>query len=547
MQQKRNFYIALILLLLLILSIGYGVLSTNLNISGTAQMNSSSWDIHFDNLIANENSIEASTPASINDTKTTINFTVDLEKPGDFYEFNVDIVNAGTIDAMISEVLRTGLDSSLEKYITYTVKYTKGIELQEKDSLKAGASENIVVRVEFNKDVNEEDLPQTQQSISLSFEVEYIQEDGSSNEVIAPVLAATTMTDKTAFRSDTYKQNIKTITLEEEINIPDDAIESWDVGEAQNGNVMAYIVPNVEDSTMYDLYIQGDGALIANENSSYLFENFNNLQIIKNANILDMSNVYSASDMFANNWSLEELDVSNWNTSKITNMSQMFNNCEKIKQLDVSNWDVSSVTNMRLLFGGTQSLTEIDVDKWNTSNVTSMYGLFNASSVYKLDVKNWDVSNVTDMGGMFSLLYNVTELDLSTWNTSSLTDINYIFHGSNFIKLNVSNWDTSKVTNMSGAFNYFTLSTIDLSDWDISNVTDMNKMFFDDDNNDSRSVNIILNKTSFNKNVDLTDFFSDEKIEGMITPVDVTIIVHSEADKTLIDSLGYTNVTVTVG
>ena len=547
MQQKRNFYIALILLLLLILSIGYGVLSTNLNISGTAQMNSSSWDIHFDNLIANENSIEASTPASINDTKTTINFTVDLEKPGDFYEFNVDIVNAGTIDAMISEVLRTGLDSSLEKYITYTVKYTKGIELQEKDSLKAGASENIVVRVEFNKDVNEEDLPQTQQSISLSFEVEYIQDDGTSNEVIAPILAATSYSDTSAFRSDTYKQNIKTITLEEEINIPDDAIESWDVGEAQNGNVMAYIVPNVEDSTMYDLYIQGDGALIANENSSYLFENFNNLQIIKNANILDMSNVYSASDMFANNWSLEELDVSNWNTSKITNMSQMFNNCEKIKQLDVSNWDVSSVTNMRLLFGGTQSLTEIDVDKWNTSNVTSMYGLFNASSVYKLDVKNWDVSNVTDMGGMFSLLYNVTELDLSTWNTSSLTDINYIFHGSNFIKLNVSNWDTSKVTNMSGAFNYFTLSTIDLSDWDISNVTDMNKMFFDDDNNDSRSVNIILNKTSFNKNVDLTDFFSDEKIEGMITPVDVTIIVHSEADKTLIDSLGYTNVTVTVG
>ena len=64
---------------------------------------------------------------------------------------------------------------------------------------------------------------------------------------------------KTAFRSSTYIKKIKTITLEDEIYVPETATESWDVSEQQNGAYMAYVVPNEADSTYYALYIQGDG------------------------------------------------------------------------------------------------------------------------------------------------------------------------------------------------------------------------------------------------------------------------------------------------
>ena len=39
---------------------------------------------------------------------------------------------------MISEVLKEGLTTEQEKYIEYTAEYSGGVELQEKDLLKAG-------------------------------------------------------------------------------------------------------------------------------------------------------------------------------------------------------------------------------------------------------------------------------------------------------------------------------------------------------------------------------------------------------------------------
>ena len=41
-----------------------------------------------------------------NDT-TEVTYEVTLAKPGDFYEFTVDAVNAGTVDAIIDEVRST--------------------------------------------------------------------------------------------------------------------------------------------------------------------------------------------------------------------------------------------------------------------------------------------------------------------------------------------------------------------------------------------------------------------------------------------------------
>ncbi len=43
---------------------------------------------------------------------------------------------------------------------------------------------------------------------------------------------------------------------------------------------------------------------------------------------------------------LTQLDVSNFDTSNVTNMSSMFFGCANLSQLDVSNFDTSNVTNM---------------------------------------------------------------------------------------------------------------------------------------------------------------------------------------------------------
>ena len=80
-----------------------------------------------------------------------------------------------------------------------------------------------------------------------------------------PIIRTTSSTDQTAFKSLTYRDKIKTVTLDDKIEPPNNVVASWDVSEARNGNVMAYVTTNQDDNTKYDLYIQGDGHLFANE------------------------------------------------------------------------------------------------------------------------------------------------------------------------------------------------------------------------------------------------------------------------------------------
>ncbi|MBR7037121.1 BspA family leucine-rich repeat surface protein [bacterium] len=48
--------------------------------------------------------------------------------------------------------------------------------------------------------------------------------------------------------------------------------------------------------------------------------------------------------------SLKYLDVSNFDTSKVTNMRGVFRNCIYLTSVDVSNWDTSNVTDMSMMF-----------------------------------------------------------------------------------------------------------------------------------------------------------------------------------------------------
>ena len=105
----------------------------------------------------------------------------------------------------------------------------------------------------------------------------------------------------------------------------------------------------------------------------------------------------------------------------------------------------------------------LDVSNFNTSNVTDMSGMFFGigynNSTFTLDVSGFDTGNVTDMSNMFSLTgFNSTvfALDVSNFDTSNVTNMNMMFFEAGYsnpiFSLDVSNFDTSKVTNMRGMF-----------------------------------------------------------------------------------------------
>ena len=79
-------------------------------------------------------------------------------------------------------------------------------------------------------------------------------------------------------------------------------------------------------------------------------------------------------------------DVSQWNTSQVTNMSFMFSETESFNG-DVSRWSISQVTDMSFMFNEASAFNS-DLSNWNTSRVTDMYAMFNKAHAFNSDLSN---------------------------------------------------------------------------------------------------------------------------------------------------------------
>ena len=189
-KQKNKKFLVLAIALLLLISIGYAAISATLTISGTANISATSWNVYFTNIQTTTGSVTASVAPSVSGTNTTsLNYTIVLEKPGDFYEFTVDVKNGGTINAKIAEngVTTTTLTSTQDTYINYSVTYLDGTAIQAGDKLaKSGTVVNevptdkktIKVRAEYDPNVTPEQLGALEEDITLNLELSlnYVQD-----------------------------------------------------------------------------------------------------------------------------------------------------------------------------------------------------------------------------------------------------------------------------------------------------------------------------------------------------------------------------------
>ena len=106
-------------------------------------------------------------------------------------------------------------------------------------------------------------------------------------------------------------------------------------------------------------------------------------------------------------------DVTNVDTSGITDMSWLFDNASSFNQ-DISSWDVSNVTNMLAMFFGATSFNQ-DISSWDVSNVINMPGMFDFASSFNQDISKWDISNVEDMTSMFVGASSFNQPNISKW------------------------------------------------------------------------------------------------------------------------------------
>ena len=192
---------------------------------------------------------------------------------------------------------------------------------------------------------------------------------------------------------------------------------------------------------------------------SFMFNTCRNLREIKGINQLKTNNVISLNGMFQDCNELEHLDLSNWNTSKVSNMGYMFNKCKKLKKIKgINEFITKEVRTIRAMFKECKELEYLDLSSFDTSNVNDMSFIF--SECIKLKeikgINNFVTKKVINMCSMFRFCYELDYLDLSNFDTSNVKDMKLMFF--ECIKLKeikgLDKFITNKVTNMRGMFEY---------------------------------------------------------------------------------------------
>ena len=278
------------------------------------------------------------------------------------------------------------------------------------------------------------------------------------------------------------------------------------------------------DKTAY--YYAESEKVYLNTDSSKMFFSKIVEQKIRNVLDIDLSNfdtskVEDMHWMFSGMSNLTTLNLSNFDTSKVTRMNSMLEAMSRLTTLDLSNFNTSKVEDMCWMFAGVSNLITLNLSNFDTSQVTDMSWMFKGmSNLTTLNLSNFDTSKVTNMNHMFNGAYNLTTLNLSNFDTSQVTDMSQMFSFmSRLASLNLSNFDTSKVTNMSHMFSgMISLTTLDLSNFNTSQVTDMSYMF---SYQDGRAPNDKLEKIYVNNDFDtskltsFSDMFKDcKKLRG---------------------------------
>ena len=251
---------------------------------------------------------------------------------------------------------------------------------------------------------------------------------------------------------DTVDTKIHTVIRSADAPTSDDT--TIDVSEAQDGSIVAWW------TGFYIKWYSPYNTVLLNEDSSYMFANLSTLGIVEvdpdgGWNKLAVTNhATDMHDMFYGCESLEMIRfLSAFETGNVKDMHEMFSGCHKLNEygagLDLSGWDTSKVTNMSGLFKNCWDAAILNVSTWNTSSVTNMDSMFAGCGALSIDASKWNTAKVTDMEQMFYSCWRLNSLDLTGFDTHSVEKMDRMMNatqrltiiklGDNFVTLAKAN------------------------------------------------------------------------------------------------------------
>ena len=148
------------------------------------------------------------------------------------------------------------------------------------------------------------------------------------------------------------------------------------------------------------------------------------------------------------------VDLSNLDTSKLTNMKSAFADCELLESVDFYNFKGSSIINMNSLFSNCPLLKSIDFSYLDPSSVAYMNNMFSGcTSLETIIFSSSEATSLINLKEMFKGCTAIKSIDLSSFIVTSVTYMNYMFSGCTSLKyLDISNFNMEQVTNADSMF-----------------------------------------------------------------------------------------------
>ena len=243
------------------------------------------------------------------------------------------------------------------------------------------------------------------------------------------------------------------------------------------------IIGSGEQSILNSKFETQPSEILVNGNSTNIDLQNKISNLDNDINIITMKwdyNVINCISMFAGLTNLTEVDLSNFDGSKIKSMSFMFYDCSNLESVNFSNIKTPYLTNIGLLFYGCESLLSVDLSSLNTSSVTNMASMFyGCTSLTSINLTNLNTSKLTEMGYLFYSCTSLTSVDLSYFNTSAVTQMNYMFSNClSLTSIDLSKFNTDSLANVNGLFsNCKNLTYINMPNFDLSKVTSLYSLF----------------------------------------------------------------------
>ena len=459
-----------VILGLLIVGVVYAILQANLQINGIAKIQSNTWDIHFDNIQVNSNSVPIGTgdSAAIIDPNNNckVDFEVTLSVPGDFYEFTVDVVNAGTIDGMVGEFAKTlkinnEVVSEVPDYLIYSITYEDDDQILSNHLLEAEQTISYKVRLEFSS--NLEELPDAV-SISSSFDAQYIQAD--SNAVRKPAYYACTF-DGEMVQGAEYTNGQYTYRYMQEDN------------PIYDSSVQAYV------NNWSDIDIDGWGVVLTNKAST-------DPVTTRVCSKINEKPLVSMKGMFTDS-KTTSIDTSSFNTTQVVHMDYTFYRADSFSSIDLSYLGGDNLTSMSNFFSYQGDLRYVDMSYFNFGLVTSLSNYtFKYCQTEYLDLNHANMSHVLDMAGVFQYMSNLKTLDLSYADIRNAKSFQgFARDNSNLETLNMSYARTDSLESFYYAFkDSQKLKNIDFTGISLDNLKNVYYMFYR--NNELTSIDLSM-------------------------------------------------------